>query len=361
MRLYVKDYGYITTRDVILSGEGSFHASYMHKIPSFSAGVRTGMRLPIQNMVNQLISKYPQLEEAGTNKKTGLFVGSGASEWAGNSRTMLSAEPDFNSKIGFLGLINISAGSVAHRMGINDYLATDATACVSSLKCIQDAKLLIQDGVIDRAVILGWDDQTNSCVREVFGQLGASITKKEYEDGRKPSAFNDDGGGFLIGDGIGFMIIEPTPKDAIAEVLGISTQLHILSNPLTIFKEGYIKVMSAALKDADISEVHTIKAHGTGTSDNNEAERDAIMETCGTNNIVTSYKPLIGHTMGACGIIEFGMMLDDYKSGSITGIANKEHDSQYINEDTIPLGNNFLVNAAGMGGVYSTLVGKCLI
>ena len=58
MRLYVKDYGSITTRDVILAGEGTFHAAYMHKVPSFSSGIKTGMRLPIQNMVNQLILQY---------------------------------------------------------------------------------------------------------------------------------------------------------------------------------------------------------------------------------------------------------------------------------------------------------------
>jgi 3-oxoacyl-[acyl-carrier-protein] synthase II len=318
------------------------------------------MRLPTQNMIDELIEKYPQLSSIGEGKVTGLFIGSGASEWAGASRSMVNAAVDHTTKIGFMGLINIQAGSVAHKLNIRDYLSSDATACVSSLKCIEDAKYLLEAGVIERAVILGWDDQMNGPVREVFYQLGASIKADDYDKGRRPSAFNKDenNGGFLVGAGIGYIVLEQESDFPIAEVLGISTQLYGFSNPLSVYKEGYIKTMTQALKQADNPKIDTIKSHGTGTCDNDIAESEAIAEVCGHDNLVTSYKSIIGHTMGASGAIELSMLLDDYKRNTLTGISNKSYHDQYINVDTEIKGDYFLSNAAGMGGVYTSVVGK---
>lgn len=357
--MYITEHGSISTTAVILH-EDSQYPSYVNYIPSFFKRVKSGMRVPTQNMVDELMSKYPSLSTIGEGKRTGLFIGSGASEWAGAGRAMVKAIPDFSTKIGFMNLINISAGVVAHKMKIKEYLATDATACVSSLKCIEDAKYLMASGLIERAVILGWDDQMNSCVREVFASLGASISKEAYEKGRRPSAFNPDNGGFLVGAGIGYLVLEKECEKPIAEVLGVSTQLYGCSNPLTLFKEGYIKTMKTALAQAGDIKIHTIKAHGTGTCTNNEMESAAISEVCGEENLVTTYKPRIGHTMGASGAIETSLLLEDYKRGVLTGIANKQPCTQFINKDTPPQGVNFLVNAAGMGGVYTTLVGRWL-
>jgi 3-oxoacyl-(acyl-carrier-protein) synthase len=271
---------------------------------------------------------------------------------------MTESTPDFPTKIGFLGLINISGGSVAHRMKIQKYLSTDATACVSSLKCIQDAELLIASGIIEKAVILGWDYQVSSCTREVFGKLGASITKEEYENGRVPSAFRKGNGGFLIGAGIGYIVLEKECENPIAKVASISTQFFSDGNPLSVDSEGYINVMETAYNESGYSEINVLKSHGTGTCANNEAEGNAIEKVLGDRCIVTSYKPIIGHTMGASGAIELSMILDDYKRGNITGILNKEDHPQYINKDTPPSGNIFMCNAAGMGGVYTSMVGE---
>ena len=357
---YITDHGSITTDNVELLGD-SHYPAYMHTIPEFFRGVKVGMRLPIMNMADALLAKYPHLTEVGEGKRTGLFIGSGASEWAGMSRCMTDATPDYSCKVGFLGLINISGGALAHRMRIKDYLASDATACVSSLKCIQDAELLMDAGVIEKAVILGWDDQINSCVREVFGRLGASISKEEYENGRVPSAFREGNGGFLVGAGIGYVVLEKETQNPIAKVHGVSTVFQSSGSPISVCEEGYTKAMNDAISMvSEVDNIAVIKAHGTGTCSNNKAEGGAISQMFGEDPIVTSYKPLIGHTMGASGVIELSMLLDDYKRGYITGIANKEHHPQFINKDTPPKGTTFLANAAGMGGVYSTLVGTWL-
>jgi|LWDU01.1.fsa_nt_gi 3-oxoacyl-(acyl-carrier-protein) synthase len=357
--MYITDSGSITTSEVSLFNDKNY-PQYVNEIPSFLKRTSTGKVLKTQNMINELLTKYPQLRSIGDGKKTGLLIGAGAVEWAGSSHLITHCTPDYTTQIPHMGLVNISGGQVAYKMKIKDYISVDGTACVSSLKCIEDAKYLMNAGVVDKVVVLGWDNQVNAAVREVFRSLGASISTEDYDNGVRPSAF-DKSGGFLIGDGIGFIVLEKESDNPIAEVLGVSTQLYGLSNPLSIFKEGYIKSMTTALDQSGNIPIHVIKSHGTGTNLNNIAESEAINEVCGSDNIVTSYKPIIGHTMGASGAIELDMLLNDFKRGSLTAIYNKVTDcNQYINKDTKIVGNNFLVNAAGMGGVYTTLVGKWL-
>jgi 3-oxoacyl-(acyl-carrier-protein) synthase len=364
MRIFIKESGSITTNETSFRNDSQY-PSYVHQIEAFFKRTQTGLRLPTQNMIDALIKKYPQLNDVAGVGRTGLLVASGTSEWAGTGRTMVLAEPDYGTRIGFLQLVTIQAGMVAKRLGIQDYLATDATACASSLKCIEDAKHLIKAGVIERALILGWDDQISSCVLEVFNGLKASISKEAYESGQLPSAFDDTHGGFLVGAGVGFLVIESEDVclDPVAEILGTSNRLHATLNPLGCKAEGYKRTMTEALNEARLKggAIDVIKSHGTGTKLNNSAEKEAIISVCGEGNLVTSYKPRIGHTMGASGAIEIDMMLNDFKRGLISGIKNNTTPStQFINQDTPPRGRNFLVNAAGMGGVYSTVVGKCI-
>jgi 3-oxoacyl-(acyl-carrier-protein) synthase len=220
MRVFIADHGSITTKDVTLR-EDSQYPSYVHQIDSFARRVKTTMRIPTQNMIDGLLNKYQHLYRVAGGGRTGLLVGSGASGWGGTGITMTEAEPDYSTRLGFLQLVNIQAGMVAKRLGIEDYLATDATSCSSSLKCIEDAVSLINSERVDRLLILGWDDQISSPVLNIFNGLKASLSKKCYENGRRPSAFDGKNGGFLIGHGIGFLVIESerVVSSPVAEIL----------------------------------------------------------------------------------------------------------------------------------------------
>jgi len=324
--IYITSHGSITTESVSFRDD-EYHPSYVHQIDSFFDRIDTGMRLPTQNMIDALIKKYPELKNI--EGKTGLFVGSGASEWAGSSKAMSKSSPDYKTKIGFLGLINIQAGMVAKKLGISEYLATDATACISSAKIIQDATMMINVGIIDKALILGWDDQINSAVLEVFNELGASISKDRWEAGERD--------GFLIGAGIGFALLEShrVAKNPIAKLRSVSNVFVPGGNPLAVSKEGYLKSMSQALSWAEC-DIDLIKSHGTGTDSNNKAELGAIDELLPDIPVI-SYKSKIGHTMGASGVIELSMVLNEIAAGTVKG-------------------NKFMLNASGMGGVYHSSI-----
>jgi len=70
--------------------------------------------------------------------------------------------------------------------------------------------------------------------------------------------------------------------------------------------------------------------------------------------VATSYKAKIGHTMGASGLLETCLLLDDLKRGVVPKIENRTtHDTQFLSHDASDPGGLILSLAAGMGNVYS--------
>ena len=107
------------------------------------------------------------------------------------------------------------------------------------------------------------------------------------------------------------------------------------------------------------SSITVVKTHGTGTKSNNIAERNAIDKVLGNYNfIATSFKPTIGHTMGASGLLETCLLLDALKqTGKVPAIKNRtEHDPVFISEDTKPGSGMIMSLAAGMGNIYSAAI-----
>ena len=54
----------------------------------------------------------------------------------------------------------------------------------------------------------------------------------------------------------------------------------------------------------DSSQVDYINSHGTGTHYNDLMETNALKATFGSTAITSTIKPVIGHTLGACGAFE---------------------------------------------------------
>ena len=79
-------------------------------------------------------------------------------------------------------------------------------------------------------------------------------------------------------------------------------------------------VMGLALENAaiDPGEITVIKAHGTSTAANDTAEARAMLRVFNPDPPpFTSVKPYIGHTLGACGVMETITMLACAKQGYV--------------------------------------------
>ena len=315
--------------------------------------------LPVEKDLAK-ISKFP-----GRN---GLICASGTSEWAGSSKMLTHLDPNYDTKNITMGLVNIATGMRANKLGFTDYISSDASACASSLKAIYEAQLLFNSDELDRILILGWDDQINNSTLEVFGITNASLKLKDEEAGKIPSAFDSKNGGFRIGHGMAYCLLETeesikeTKNIPIAELISSSFGGESNSNPLGISPNGYIKQIKNVLKKSGLKpeDISFIKTHGTGTTLNNKAEKEALETIFGDSFIATSYKTEIGHTMGASGLIELDIALKDAANNKIRGIKNRtEVDDVFLSKDIEKKDIDYILClSSGMGNVFGAFIAK---
>jgi 3-oxoacyl-(acyl-carrier-protein) synthase len=73
--------------------------------------------------------------------------------------------------------------------------------------------------------------------------------------------------------------------------------------------------------------------------------------------VATSYKQRIGHTMGASGLLETCLLLDDMRNGIVPKIVNRtEKDNVFLSDDAKVPSGYILSLAAGMGNIYSAAI-----
>jgi 3-oxoacyl-(acyl-carrier-protein) synthase len=85
--------------------------------------------------------------------------------------------------------------------------------------------------------------------------------------------------------------------------------------------------MERCLADAGLrpDQVDYINAHGTGTKANDETEASSIVRVCGARGAampVSSTKSMLGHSLGACGAIEFIVCVEAIRRGFVPPTIN---------------------------------------
>lgn len=296
--------------------------------------------------------------------KTAFILAAGNGHFAGiNQRP--NPDNDLNYVYKFLPftLTQVYAGRVAQAFGNIEHIATDATACASSLKSLMDVQTLIEMYGFERVIVLSVEDAVSNSVLEFFGEAQASLLWKDEEKGTLPSAFDNVNGGFHVGQGAVLAVFEAEhviQTDPIAQLISAYTASENHTNAIGQREdgEGYIRAIRGALDFAGINprDINIIKTHGTGTKSNNIAEMYAI-ESIFRHFVATSYKPRIGHTMGASGLLETCLLLDDLAVGVVPKILNRTSpDDRYLSEDAENPGGLILSLASGMGNVYSAAV-----
>jgi hypothetical protein len=131
------------------------------------------------------------------------------------------------------------------------------------------------------------------------------------------------------------------------------TPLFLVSVPSAGFLLRKADFYSKTLK----KDINIVKAHGTGTLSNNKAEKAALLNSGLSEFVATSYKQKIGHTLGASGLLETCLLLDDLKSGFVPEIKNRtEEDSVFLSKPEAKPDGLILSLAAGMGNIYAAAI-----
>jgi 3-oxoacyl-[acyl-carrier-protein] synthase I len=184
-----------------------------------------------------------------------------------------------------------------------------STTCTSSAKTLATAQRLINAGLLDAAIVGGFD---TLCAVTLTGFRSLDSLS---EEACKP--FSSARKGINIGEGGALILVERSGEGrALLEGVGESSDSYHISAPHPE-GEGASLAMERALAQAklDPSQVDCINAHGTGTPLNDIAEAKAIVRVFGPEVPVTSTKGFTGHALGGAGATEAALSLIALEDG----------------------------------------------
>ena len=162
----------------------------------------------------------------------------------------------------------------------------------------------------------------------------------------------------VLGEAAGLAMLQAGRRaDALAVIDGIGFAGEQLTHAVSLSEDGLClqRSMEQALKSANRSEVDAIVLHAPGTVKGDRAEIRAVNKVFeGRMPLLTSNKWLIGHTLGASGLmnIEMAVMMLRHQEFIPNPFFKNE------NSSSEPL-RSIMVNAVGFGGnAVSIILGK---
>jgi len=245
------------------------------------------------------------------------------------------------------GMNNSMSAWISMEYGLSGPSYTVATACSSSAYAMGLGYDLIKSGRADMVITGGADSIINPEEIEGFNKLYALSTQNE-EPEKASRPFSADRDGFVIGEGAGIMILESetSARKRNATIFGELTGYALTTEGYNIMAPkkdgvGMAETMEKALADSGIDkkDVGYISAHGTSTMLNDLYETMAIKKVFGdrANEIaVSSQKSMIGHTVGAAGVIEGIVSALSIRNSILTPTINLHKPDPDLDLDYVP-------------------------
>lgn len=233
------------------------------------------------------------------------------------------------------------------------------TACTSSANALIYAAEMIKSGQIEHALVVGVEF-SNQMSALGFYNLGLISSK-----GMRP--FDAERDGLYLGEGCGAVILSSQPS---LHEFGLEGAAYLGDdyNVSTCNPDGstVAQVIDSALVSAGITsdQIDLVKTHGTASLSNDEAESAGLNIVFGQQYLPPAIvlKPYIGHTLGACGIIELILFYQSLiKKNRLPSVPEnivadpKFNMKLYRSNKEIELGY-YLLNYFGFGGNNCTLI-----
>lgn len=245
---------------------------------------------------------------------------------------------------------------------IGDYFKTSnkveviSNACISGVSALIVAKRWIETGRCKRVVVAGGD------ILSHFITSGFISFKSISEKRCRP--YDSQRDGLNLGEACGAILLEcqGDTNDIVLSGGAISNDANHISGPSRT-GDGLALAIHQAMKEAGVTaeDISFINAHGTATVYNDEMESKAI-HLAGLSSIpVNSLKPYLGHTLGASGIIETILCVEQLKERTLYGTLGYESIGVPMPiivsaaHRTIPM-KCCIKTASGFGGCNAALV-----
>ena len=263
-----------------------------------------------------------------------------------------------------------TAANIANFFGVRGRIIPTSSACTSGSQGIGYGYEAIRYGQQD-VMLTGGAEELARMDAAIFDVLFATSIRNE-EPHRTPRPFDVARDGTVVGEGAGCLILEEFERARergariYAEILGYGTNCdgRHMTNP---DPQGMEQVMRLGLADAEIdaASVDYVNAHGTGTEAGDIAESQAMRAVYGCETPVSGLKGHLGHTLGACGVLEAWMTIEMMREGWVAPTLNLDEVDErcsgldYVREAPRDLAVEIAVsNNFAFGGVNTSLVFK---
>jgi 3-oxoacyl-(acyl-carrier-protein) synthase len=301
--------------------EDIFQAWLSGKVPGVQSEAPCDVNL-WHTLINQAIT--PALPPLQERKGCGLILATTKGDMRPVENWLNGAGDQLNSKPPPLLSEQLQIVKTRYALGGPHLLVS--TACSSGLTAIIEAAMIIQAGEAMRMVVCG-ADIADGFIRDGFNALKA-ITKS----GCRP--FDRQRDGLVLGSAAAACLVTRgdivSPADAGPSVelegWGIAGDAAHLTAP---DKEasGLMRALKSAISGVEASSIDAVVLHGTGTAYNDAMEALAMRTIFNHYPCLTGIKGLLGHTLGASGVIETAMvawMLHKQVVPAITGLENPQ-------------------------------------
>jgi len=250
--------------------------------------------------------------------------------------------------------------AIADACGFCGEVICISTACASSLAALCEAHLLLtSQPSLDRVAIVTADTAS------AFVQDGFASLRAVAEAGARP--FDASHGGLCPGSAAAWCLLErgaALPNDIQLLGWGLANDAAHLTAPdaqgrgLTAAIHSAVQAGNMALDDIDV-----IMAHGTGTAFSDAMEARVFAQLFAHQPPLTAAKGLLGHTLGASGLLELSIACEMLRRQQIPPIAGLIRcDYPGINpvcgqptQPTRPI-RTVLKTASGFGGVNAAVI-----
>jgi 3-oxoacyl-[acyl-carrier-protein] synthase II len=261
----------------------------------------------------------------------------------------------------------MAACQVSMEYGITGPVITQSAACATSIICFLDALRMIQRGEVDVVLAGGTEAPLLPVGFAALGNMHA-LSRRNDEPTKASRPFDKNRDGFLYGEGAGVVVVESAEHalergaNIQAEVLGAALTadaFHISAPEPT--GRGACMAMTKALRDAAVApdEIDYVAAHGTSTQLNDVTETRAIKAAFGGHAhkvAISSTKSMVGHTIGAAGVINAMAAIGAIREGVVAPTINLEEPDPECDLDYVPnvarrlKVDTAMINGFGFGG-----------
>lgn len=232
-----------------------------------------------------------------------------------------------------------------------------SNACISGVSATIVASRLLRRGDYKNIVVVGCDMLTD------FVVSGFTAFKSVSSHPCRPYDVQRDG--LTLGEACASMLItsdRTLSSGVVVEGGAITNDANHISGPSRT-GDGLAYAIEQAMSESNLSpaDISFVNAHGTATLFNDEMEAKAINLSGLQSSPVTSLKSYFGHTLGAAGVVETIVCVEQLKKGVLFG--TKGFESLGVTEPILVRADHMempmtrcVKTASGFGGCNAAVV-----